>query len=588
MNKKTIYLIGILIVSGCAIYFFNLHNSLFWDDEDWILNNQAVHSLSWANVKFWFIHNTLAGIGLKSNYYRPFLFFTFALNYIISGAKPLGYHLVSNLIHIANGVLLFFLLRRLFKRDNLSFLVALIFLIHPIQTEAVSYVSGRGDLLVTMFMFVSLWLFINSWEAKRKVLYYGFSVISLIFALLSRETAIIFPLLALLVYVLFGSSDRIGTSLKKGFLRTWPYFVVVFSYGILRLTVLNFLDTLNFYIQPNIYSEHLFVRLVTFLDILLTYGRLLLIPVGLHMERSNEVFTSIFQWPAWLVLISLIALIYLLYKFYIISRKDFAKASEFKVLAFGILWFFIGLGPVSGITPINSLIYEHWLYLPMIGFWVIICFYLTKLFEHLKSKKLIIYRLLLVAIVTCYLLFFGYQAIKRNILWGNAEAFYKDILKYEPDSGRINNNLGNLYFNKGDNVNAENYYKVAIQTADTFPQSHFNYGSILEAKKDIYGAIQEYKRAIEIDPNFYYAYQNLVVLYAKNGDLANAIIYIEGLKRLLPENPRVYYNAALLYMTSNNKNLAIQNLNEGLKYLYLDPESKPLFDNIQKQIQRTK
>src|SRR5688572_11171486 len=101
-RKHTVVLIGLLILVGAFIYSFNLQNELFWDDTDWIVNNPAVHGLSWDNIKFWFSHNILAGIGLTSNYYRPFLFLTFAANYAISGTDPLSYHVVSNALHILN------------------------------------------------------------------------------------------------------------------------------------------------------------------------------------------------------------------------------------------------------------------------------------------------------------------------------------------------------------------------------------------------------------------------------------------------------------------------------------------------------
>src|SRR3989338_10246630 len=113
---KKNWLVFLLIAVGFFVYFFNLDNGLFWDDDDWIINNNFVHNITWHNIKFWFTHNTLAGIGLKSNYYRPFLFFTFAINYIISGVKPLSYHILSNLIHIANSILVFSILYLVFRK----------------------------------------------------------------------------------------------------------------------------------------------------------------------------------------------------------------------------------------------------------------------------------------------------------------------------------------------------------------------------------------------------------------------------------------------------------------------------------------
>src|SRR3989338_10919095 len=125
-------------------------------------------------------------------------------------------------------------------------------------------------------------------------------------------------------------------------------------------------------------------------------------------------------------------------------RKIFFIAS----LLLCMCWFFVGLAMVSGITPINALIYEHWLYLPMIGFWFIVSFYLIQILNNKNALFLKIQgRTLLAIALVVYLLFFSAQAVKRNILWGKPIDFYKDILKYEPDSARINNNLGNTYYN---------------------------------------------------------------------------------------------------------------------------------------------
>ena len=308
----------ILIAIGFFVFSFNLGNELFWDDDDWILNNQFVHSLSLDNVKFWLTNNTLAGVGLRSNYYRPFLFFTFSLNYVISEIKPWSYHLFSNAIHLINGVLIFWLLKGIFKRKLYAFLAALIFIIHPLQTEAITYISGRGDSLVAMFMLFSLYLFYkseinkSSWLSFIKIA----SLVSLVLGLLSRETGIIFPFLALILYISFISKDRFILSIKKGLIKTWPYFATVFVYGILRLTTLNFLNTLNFYSAPNIYSENLHVRMFTFAHTVLTYLKLLIAPIGLHMERSVPIHTSLFQWPVWVSFLGIISLLIWLWRLY--------------------------------------------------------------------------------------------------------------------------------------------------------------------------------------------------------------------------------------------------------------------------------
>ena len=605
----------ILIAVGFFVFAFNLHNRLFWDDNDWIINNNFVHSISWNNVEFWFTHNTLAGVGLKSNYYRPLLFFTYAINYVIDGTRPFFWHLISNSIHIANGVLIFSILYLVSRKKLVAFITALIFLIHPLQTEAVTYIAGRGDPLYVFFILLALWLIVKaeiaqplSSSTRRRVWIVG-SLLSLILALLSREVAIIFPLLALVFYVSFISpstealtelsrtslrpQDKFIKSIKLGIIRTWSYFTIVAVYGVLRLTVLNFQNTLNFYAAPNQYSENLFYRLLTFMHVLVDYFRLLFVPTGLHMERSMTVHTSLLQWPVWFgtLIVALIVIAGV-----ILYRKENYKnggnskrfgfgISDFRMWAFGWGWFFIALAPVSGVTPINAVIYEHWLYLPMIGFWFIVSFYLVELLDYFKKTRKPLF-ILCALLVVAYASFFGLQSVKRNILWGNPAEFYKDILKYEPESVRINNNLGNLYYDKGDLIGAEEFYRKAAEAGDVFPQPHFNLGSILQSQGDTFGAIKEFEKAIELDPSFYYPYQNLAVIYAQQGDFLKAAKNIEKLKLLISNNPRVYYNSALVYLALNDKKKALEDLQVGLKYSISDPQTGKLIKELIRRLQK--
>ncbi|MDP3954263.1 MAG: tetratricopeptide repeat protein [bacterium] len=607
-SKYNLILILIIILSGTVVYSFNLDNQLFWDDDDWIINNVFVHDITWHNIKFWLTNNTLAGVGLPSNYYRPFLFFTFAFNWVISGAEPFIWHLTSNIIHIANAVLVFLLLKKAltksitegrprlaedpprepsileakpqgplrFSLNTLTaFLTALIFVIHPLNTEAVTYIAGRGDSLVMFFMLLALVFFVKSKDnPDRSLIYKSASLISMIVGILSRETGIIFPFLLMIFYISFISRDRFWISIKKAFKETWLYFGVVVVYGILRLTVLNFQNTLNFYTAPNPYSENILYRMLTFMHAFVDYIRLLFVPTGLHMERSMTVHTSLFQWPVWLgalIVVGILAMVYRLYK---------KGNPDFKVWFFGWGWFFVGLGPVSGITPINAVIYEHWPYLPMIGFWFIGAFYLVKIIDFLKSRKLTNYYLLLTSFLMAYAIFFGYQAIQRNILWGKPIEFFEDILKYEPQSARSNNNLGNLYFNQGNVEKAEKYYRLATETNDILPQPHFNIGSILQTRGDLFGAIKEYEKAIALDPGFHYSYQNLLSIYASQGELIKATEYGELLKQLRPDDPRVYYNLALIYMARNDRDATLENLNQGLKVVGRDSEAEQLIRDL--------
>lgn len=544
-----------LFVVGFLIYSANFSNSLFWDDDDWIKNNPFVHNFS--HLKEIFTQNVLAGFGLNSNYYRPLLLLSFAINYSLHGAFPFGYHLFSNLLHIGAGILVYLLLERALGRKLVSFLAALIFIIHPLQTEAVTYISGRGDPLSVFLMLLGLyfWALAHNKSRPRTNILIG-AYVSSVAALMARETAILFPVLVMIYDVAFLQSGSFLKSIWHSFKKTWPFFAITATYFLLRLTILNFENTLNFYSETNDYTENLWYRLFTFGAVLIEYIKLIFAPVGLHMERDAAIRTSLFNWPVWL---SGLGLLTLLGSIILQYRKN-NQSLEYKVWFFSSLWFFVGLLPVSGILPINAVMYEHWLYLPIIGVATLAGFYLDRFFGYLRPRKFL-FRLAII-LLAAYFSFFGAASIKRNIAWGNPIAFYEDILKYNPNTTRVINNLAILYSEKGDLARAETLYLQAISLprGNKFAQPYYNLGNIYRDRGEIKKAIEFYQKAIEVDPNFPFAYQNLAVIYAAQGNLFEAASMLEKVKSIKPHDPEIYFNLGLIYGALGQKELARQHL----------------------------
>jgi len=601
MTKKAIYPIFLLFLIGFSLYAFNFGNRLFWDDEDWIVNNSAVHSFSWQNLKFVFSHDTLAGIGLRSNYFRPVLFLSFAVNFLIDGIKPFFYHLTSNLIHIANAILIFILLAAFLRNRLAAFLASFLFLIHPLQTEAVTYVSGRGDPLSVFFMLAALMLFLKSREfwpenwlqnvsrspkiALRKRFFLG-SVVCAILAILSRETAFLFPIyLFIFLFSFVFCKEKFVKSFKKSFVLVLPFLGLSLFYGVLRLTVLNFRNTVNFFQQSNAYTEHLSYRIFTFFHAVAVYLRLIFAPAGLHMERNIAVNTSLLQWPVWPVFIGMAGLIVLLFIFY---KREFSKKptannqppiTNFRLWFFSAGIFFVALAPTSGIFPINALIYEHWLYFSLFGFFTLAGFYLAKFLNYLFfAKKTIFYAV--AGLLTVYFVFLGVQTAKRNIIWGDTEKFYQNILRYEPDNVRAITNLANWDMDNGKQDEAEKLYWRAIEVNDILPQPYYNLGNILWKRKDYHGAIELFKKAIEVDKYFQYAYLNLASIYASQGDLKNAAEVLDNLAKVKPQDPRIYYDIAQVAWAMGEKQKAVNALNAGLGYVGNDAKMAKSFTDF--------
>jgi len=444
-----------------------------------------------------------------------------------------------------------------------AFITALIWLVHPLNVEAVAYISGRGDPMSVFFILLALWLWITtlnvvmgSYQQRHSVSLRVLSIISMVLAILSRETAILFPALLTLVLLAFGNGKWAnGKSMENGkqpreaeqwplwpwkmVISVWPFWAISVGYMILRLTVLNFQNTLNFYSQANIYTEHLSYRLYTFGHALVEYFKLIFVPLGLHMERELSVNTSLFQWPVWLgfsMILLIVTVGVILYKKAI--GHSSLEISHYRIWLFGFGWFFIAMAPVSGIIPINAIMYEHWLYLPLIGLVALAGFYIDKLFLVLKIRKLNTLYLILYTLFIVYFSFLGVLTIKRNMAWGNIIGFYEDILKYNPDTVRIINNLGNAYASKGDLVKSAEMYERAIQLPDgqAFAQPYYNLANTYRDQNRPEDAAKMYIKAIEVDPNFPFAYKNLAILYAKYGYLEESIKVLRDLKKIRPDD----------------------------------------------------
>lgn len=557
--------IFILFAIGFVLYSPNLRNALFWDDADWVVNNPYVHSLTWSNLKFIFTHDALAGIGLRSNYYRPILFFTFLANYLAGGIKPIIYHLTNNFIHIANALLLFFLLNKFLRRKSIAILAALLFLIHPLQTEAVTYVSGRGDPMSVLFMLLAIVAFLYD----RRFFSYLFAVL----ALLSRETAVLFPLYLMVFLIAFlYKDDSFWISFKKSLKKSWPYLGISLIYGISRLTIFNFQNTLNFYQQSNAYTQHLSYRIYTFLHVIVVYFKLIFIPIGLHMEREVLVNISFTQWPVWLGALIIAAIIFTLIVLYKKERSehsarpaDQGRISDFRLWFFAWGFFFLNLAPTSGIFPINALLYEHWLYFSLFGFFSLLAFYLNAIFNFLKSKiRFLSYAA--IVLFSAYLVFLSVQTVRRNILWGRIDAFYQNIIKYEPQNIRAINNLAMYYSNNGRMKDAEELYWRAIKLNDIMPAPYYNLANILRDRKDYAGALELYKKAIELDPYFIYAYMNTAAIYAQQGQLSSALGYLQKLRVIRPTDALVYFNIGKVQFAMGQKDAGVQSMKDVLKY----------------------
>ncbi len=339
MKKSAIVQIILIIALGIIVYSNCLDGKFVWDDFGLVKDNSLIRS--WRNIPEIF---TEGMGGDNSNFYRPLQIISYAADYSLWGLNSVGYHLTNTLLHILAALAVYWLINILFSSQALAFLTAALFVVNPLHTESVSYISTRSDPLSLLFISLTLIFYIKSLPGARPVAS-ALSLASCLLALLSKENSIIIPLLILLYHYTFKIKlkPRLFFSIS----------LIVLAYVILRLTLLKSFVSI---------SPVLFRRVPGFFAALSEYMRLLLLPVNLHLEYGNRLF-AIFHPRAILGLAIFVFLI----------AAAVRRRNRDQLLFFAIAWFFLALLPVTSIYAINySFMMEHWLYLPSVGFFLVL------------------------------------------------------------------------------------------------------------------------------------------------------------------------------------------------------------------------
>jgi len=560
LNKLQLFALVIIsfIVIGFTLYINSFNNEFIWDDDDSIVNNVYIQDFKY--FPNYFSENLIAGSGQITNYWRPILLTSFALDFKLYNLNPTGFHLTNTVLHILVAILAFFLLYSLSRKNFLlSYLPSLLFLIHPLQTEAITYIAGRADPLSSVFVMLSLIFYVNfrkSLLKKSLILSFAFFILGL----LTKEQVILLPALILLIEICFFSTKE---NWKKNIKIPIYFFLVSVIYFLARITILNFNDILSGVNYVETYNTNLWSRLLTFTWVMIKYFALLFAPFNLHMAYEVEPITSIFSPSVFLFVLAMICFLWIVYKTW----------NKNKLIAFGFFWFLIILLPRTNIISINRPLYEHWLYLPMLGFWLAIIALVMLGIERIKNiDKQRIIKSLLIILFIIFSIYLSFLTILRNRDWQDPITFYEKNLKYTPNSFIQKNNLGMAYAQEGRHEEAIIQYKEAINILDFYPQIHFNLANSLMVLGKVAEAEEEYYQTIEISPEFILPYSNLLTLYTNQKDEEKILMLIELMeKNIEPEN---YYDLLLsTYLYFSNYQKAIE-LTESLIEKY--PENANL------------
>ena len=501
-----------LAVLAFALYANTLGHGFVIDDIPLISQSSVVSQLNWQAI-------------LSPSGYHPIRTFTYALNYLLGGPDPFGYHLFNVILHCANVVILFSLILRLTGLVMVAGTGALLFAVHPVQTAAVAYVSGRKDELATLFILVACHAYI-SYRRGSGARYAFVTGVLFALAIMAKEVAVVLPVLLLLMDALVLERGTEGENNQNSLLQKLvrPIKQVPAFYAV----CLVFLATGAYYAMFVVKASRMtefwggsaWTHYGTSFKLFLHYAKLAIFPYPLIADYTGQVFdlsTGIFE-PATLVSIAFLG--GYLYAAFRAHRRN-------SLVTFGMLWFLTGLLPILQIVPFHELAADHFLYLPLVG---------VALMAGLAAKLLkdqwgnAVAGVIVVAVAVC----FSLMTVDRNRDWKDEYTLWTETYRVAPGSYRANHNLGIFYYERGDTEKAIHHTERSIELDSTREQAWSNLGALYRVRAsgawdagDLDSAqfwsdraLERLKRSIEMNPQDLWAWANLGQVYRLQGQIA--------------------------------------------------------------------
>jgi tetratricopeptide (TPR) repeat protein len=430
------------LVFLCAVVLAAYFNALFggfqFDDYNVIVHNPAVHSLP-----AWF--DSMPGI-------RPLLKLSYALNWV-SGFGAFGYHAVNIGVHAANAVLVYLLLsafgRREAREDWSPFLAALLFALHPVQTEAVTYISGRSVSLMALFYLGAVLAYVRSEDSQYPGRMRALSGALFAAALLTKEIAVTLPL----VLMLWDATNPQRRWTMKDMLKRQALHWLILLGG---LIVLVASPTYRHLLDVSIATRTLWENLLSQANAVWYLAGQLLLPWRLNIDPDLPVIAGATP----IVLLQALAILAVIgFGFHNLRRRPW--------VALAILWSFIHLLPTNSLLPRIDLANDRQLYLASIGVFFAAGVALQSLFDRIRRRWL-------VNAVVGLLLGLGFATVQRNEVYRSEITLWEDAAAKSPNKARVFNNLGFVYQQAGRLDDAEQAYRRALEIDPNHTRAHWN------------------------------------------------------------------------------------------------------------------
>lgn len=581
--------LGVCLLLALAVFFIFGRTCGYgvvrFDDSEYFSSNYYVKAgLTWKGVLWAF------QTGYASNWH-PLTWLSLMLDVQIFGTGPAGPHLTNTILHAANAILLFLLIRRLTGSLGPSAFIAAVFAVHPLRVESVAWVSERKDVLSGLFFMLTLLMYaryVEQSKAQRpkSKLSYGLTLLFFALGLMSKPMLVTVPFLLLLLdywprnrFVLRDVNPQL---LPRRILRLifekLPFLVLSLASCVVTILAqrqaIKPMDALS----PSL-------RLGNALTSYITYLVQLVWPENLAVYYPYRI-----DIPAWQTVGAGTLL-------FLITLLGVLAARRFPYFLTGWLWYLGMLVPVIGLVQVGGQSHaDRYTYLPQIGLSLAIVWAMRDLtaFWHWRRPVLVVASFGVIAALTgC--------AWKQTSYWRNDESLwehaiactsgnytahnnlgyvlaaegrtteaiehYQRALEINPDCAESDNNLGTVFLDQGQLDKALGYYRQALAIDPNFAEAHNNLGILLSKQGKTAEAIEHYQKAIELNPNRAEFYNNLGKLFATQGHAARAMAQFHKALEVEPDNAKVQYNLANVAFAQERWDEAVEYYQQALKQM---------------------
>lgn len=542
-------LVGILVLTVFVFSTSINNNFTNFDDEKYVTANDYIKELSVNRIKEIFKLYTIDEL--------PITYLSFAIDYHFVGLNPLWYHIENLLWHLLNVILVYFLIRLLFKKDYLALFVALLFAIHPTRCESVAWVSERKDVLYTFFFLLSFILYLN-YIRKRNAISYILCVVLFFVSILSKYAAVVLPFIFFAVDYYENRKFSWKTIVDK-----LPFFVICGISTYFHFTAPDVVTSNTIIITDYKYYDRIFFGSYAFIYYIVNS----ILPLKLSLIhpyplKVNNILPIEYYISAGIALIIIGLLIWLF-------TKDFKHKEEY---LFGMMLYLIPLSLVLHIVPFggNIVVGERYSYISYIGLFIIFGRLLLSIYDMKPELKswLIIFIILLTS-------YFSILTFNRNKVWKDSLTLWTDVVEKYPCVVAYNN-LGTSKMVLKDFEGAvEEFNKAIAIKPDAYP--YLSRGVSKINLNDLKGAIEDLSIGIMAAPNDYKAYDSRANAYVKSGDMKNALKDYDIVLKLKPDLVYAYNNRGIIKFNLSDYEGAILDYQKAIEF---DPTFEGAYSNL--------